>query len=861
MYGAPAQPASARRLGHLPAAPPLHPPAPVPVPAHRRYLFGAGPEENPKEAKMTRLAELATPVAARRAEAVAEAYRPPYLAAVLAGAGVFLLYVITLSPTTWFWDTSQYIATAQIMGIAHPPGNPLFVILSRAWHILLEPTGLSTAVRINLFSAAMSAGAHVFWFLLADRVLAFYSTDRVFRRVGAAAAVLISATALTVWNQSNVNEKVYTVSLFTIALLSWLAFRWRQHLGRGKDDNLILLMLFILALSVGNHLMAFLAAPALLAFILLVEPRVLLNWRLYAGGIAVVVLGLSVHMFLPIRSGLDPIINQAEPTCPTIGSALVSVLTMGNAGCPNLSASLQREQYDKPSVLLDPVAYRQGQEVPRSASLLVAQYINYFQYFDWQWARSVRGLHSYLPPERVMITLLFVFLGLFGAWSHYKRDRTSFAYVALLFFTLAVGLTFYLNFQYGYTSGMPRDMTEVRERDYFFIVSFSVWGVWSGIGLAALWLWLSQRVAAGAAAARMALFERGTPLTALRPSVKTAPILVLALIPLFANWTWANRNFDYTARDWAYNLLMSVEPYGVLFTNGDNDTFPLWYLQEVENIRRDVTVIVMSYLNTAWYARQLRDLTQPCPPGVSANDDPTRIICQREYIAAAGPEFYRDLVRGDLPPGVQQQGFGRPPTRSILPLTDEEIDRIAGTPPYLTREPISFAVHNLRTVIPPDRVMVPADVFLAQIVDTALDDRPIYFAMTTQAYDNLSLRPFLIRQGVALRLNNGPVEVDAGRGIHRMPESQLAGIMGPYVDVPRTEALLSDIFIHRGGFPDEWGHWADTATEAIPSYYGYSHFGLAEVYTSLGEVERARHHMQQAERFLRLGEQRFRLFR
>jgi hypothetical protein len=108
-----------------------------------------------------------------------EPYRPPYLAAALAAAGVFVLYVITLSPTTAFWDTSEYIATATIMGIPHPPGNPLFVVLARAWDLLLEPLGLSTAVRINLFSALMSALAHGCWFLLADRILSFYSTDRV----------------------------------------------------------------------------------------------------------------------------------------------------------------------------------------------------------------------------------------------------------------------------------------------------------------------------------------------------------------------------------------------------------------------------------------------------------------------------------------------------------------------------------------------------------------------------------------------------------------------------------------------------------------------------------------------------------
>src|SRR5262245_3396628 len=203
------------------------------------------------------------------------AYRPPYLAALIATALVWALYALTLAPSTAFWDTSEYIATAHILGIPHPPGNPLFVVLARAWEVLMSPLGLPVAVRINLFSATMGALAHGFWFLLAHRILSDFSANRIFRLVGASCAVLVSATAFTVWNQSNVNEKVYTVSLFTIALLSWLAFRWRDHLGEGKDDNLILLMVFVLALSVGNHLMAFLAAPALIVFILWVQPRLL----------------------------------------------------------------------------------------------------------------------------------------------------------------------------------------------------------------------------------------------------------------------------------------------------------------------------------------------------------------------------------------------------------------------------------------------------------------------------------------------------------------------------------------------------------------------------------------------------------
>src|SRR3712207_4933948 len=146
--------------------------------------------------------------------------RPPYLHALAAAVAVFALYAITLGPTTWFWDTSEYIATSHIMGIPHPPGNPLFVLLARAWDVLLSPTGLPVAVRINLFSAFMSAGTAFFWFLMVHRILGFFDRRETVRRVGAAVSVFVSATAYTVWNQSNVNEKVYTVSMFTIAALS-----------------------------------------------------------------------------------------------------------------------------------------------------------------------------------------------------------------------------------------------------------------------------------------------------------------------------------------------------------------------------------------------------------------------------------------------------------------------------------------------------------------------------------------------------------------------------------------------------------------------------------------------------------------
>ena len=773
-------------------------------------------------------------------------YRPPYLAAGIAALAVWALYAITLAPTTAFWDTSEYIATAHILGIPHPPGNPTFVVLARAWELLLAPFGLSVAARINLFSATMGALAHGCWFLVAHRIAASFTVDHRVRLAGAALAVLVSATAFTVWSQSNVNEKVYTVSLFTIALLSWLAFHWRDNLGKGKDDNLILLMVFILALSVGNHLMAFLAAPALVVFILMVEPRTLLNWKLYLFSAAVALLGLSIHLFLPLRAALAPIINEADPST---WQALLD--------------SLARNQYDKPSIFADPT----DPSLPRSFDLILAQIGNYLQYFDWQWARSLNpfeplfgGLRS--PgaggfPIRPVTSLVFIALGAFGAYEHFRRDRTSWWYVAILFATVSLGLVAYLNFRYGYTFPQPDggydiDLHEVRERDYFFIVSFSVWGLWAGLGIFALWRELAER-----------LPSRGALASAGRRAAAASPVLALALLPLLLNWKYADRSKDYAARDWAYNMLMSVEPYGVLFTNGDNDTFPLWYLQEVEGIRRDVTVIVMSYLNTPWYARQIKRLTDPCPEGVDPLEDPTRITCQRPFQPELGAEIY-------APPGAPATDTGAirlesfapdggwsPPTRGILEMSAARIDSIpqlyAANPyNFLIQEPLTIRADQLEFTVPGNRVLLPADVFLLNIIQNALGDRPIYFATTTQAYDRVGLGLNLMRQGLALKLVNGPLEPNAERGIYALPEN--LGIPGTFLDLMLTDALLWDVFVHRGGIPDEWEFWPEPSTRNIPIYYLYAHYSAYAAHIMAGDEEAAERHLDRVDAWRRLAD-------
>jgi hypothetical protein len=757
--------------------------------------------------------------------AFADVSRPPYLWAAAAALAVFALYALTLAPTAAFWDASEYVATAHILGIPHPPGNPLFIVLARTWEVLLGPFGLSAAVRINLFSAFVSALAHGLWFLVVHHILRYFTDDARFRLAGAAVAVLVSATAFTVWNQSNVNEKVYTVSLLTIALLTWLAFRWQENLGRGKDDNLLVLMAFVLALSVGNHLMAFLAAPAILLFVLVVHARTLLNWKLYPAVLIAGLVGLSIHLLLPLRAGLAPVINEAAPTCEGLGEALAAIATMGKAGCVALGDALQRTQYDKPALM------------PRLAPLHM-QLLNYLQYFDWQWARSLGDSLLFAVP-RLPFTMLFTGLGVWGAAEHHRRDKASFYYFLALFATVSVGLVYYLNFKYGFSIPAPiRDVElhEVRERDYFFMVSFSVWGLWVGVGIAALWQWGAERFGSLA---------------------KASPVLALAVLPLVLNASRASRSGDYTARDWGYNLLMSVEPYGILFTNGDNDTFPLWYIQEVEGVRRDVTVIVTSYLNTPWYARQLRDLTEPCAAGESPDQDPTRVICQRPYngdnegaVYTAGPEPPPD----DSKVPVTMAAAPLAPPQNILPFPDSTIDRIAGAY-YQLPDGRTFELGDGRVVanVPAGTVLYPWHQFALSIVNQALGKRPIYFASSGSSAYELGLDRYLVRQGLAFRVREGGIPEEAAEGIEPMPtNSPLSAVMGPYVDVPRTATLLDEVFVHRSGLP-EWERWPDHATIGIPNYYAWAYWALAQAAFQREDAAAAEVYQQRAEAWTRLG--------
>src|SRR5438105_3744837 len=239
-------------------------------------------------------------------------YRPSYLAGGIVSLCVLALYLITLAPSTAMWDTSEYIAAAYTLGLPHPPGNPFFVLLGRFFAIL--PIAPNVAMRINILAALCSAGAAAMWFLITERVLVGWLTDRWLRIVGGALAALIGATAFTVWAQSVVNEKVYTVSLLGLAIVSWLTVRWCDDPYGTRADRLLVMIGYLSGLGFANHMAGLLALPAVAIAVALRRRSTLLRWRLLLAFAGALALGMTPFLMQPLRAAHFPAINEGEPT-------------------------------------------------------------------------------------------------------------------------------------------------------------------------------------------------------------------------------------------------------------------------------------------------------------------------------------------------------------------------------------------------------------------------------------------------------------------------------------------------------------------------------------------------------------------
>jgi hypothetical protein len=730
---------------------------------------------------------------------------------------VLAIYLATLAPTTAFWDTSEYIAAAKVLGIPHPPGNPLFVILAHTFGLL--PLAASYAVRINLFAAVTSAASAGLWFLVAERWLRGIVAPRWARYAAAFGGVLVGATSWTVWNQSTVNEKVYTVSLLSIALVMWLVVRWGDDEPGTHRDRWLVLIAYVLALTSTNHLMGVLALPALIVYVLWTDWRTVLRpwaivtfyalllaltgewiailhggatggllilltlgvlgyavWKtprdplVYLGLLAVIV-GISLNYFwLPLRAGQYPPINEGEP---------VGFLSQ------SLQDVLNRVQYGKP-----PLSQRQA--------TFGAQLANFWQYFSWQFARDWGQLGR-------VATGLFTVLGLTGLWELWKRDRRAGIACVALLATLSLGLVYYMNFKYGFSQypGEPSLPREVRERDYFFVGSFAVYGAFVALGLGAVMRTVVEF-----------LRDRGTPVSRW---AMASPVLALALIPLLGNHVTASRAHETIPRDFAYDILQSVEPYGILITAGDNDTFPLWYAQEVEGIRRDVTLANLSLMNTRWHLRQLRRRETPA-------FDPSRAASLWKPTEEPG------LPLTDSADAANKASDKWPrPTEPVFSLTQSQLDSLPEAMQVPAKGGIAF--DSLRLDFGQDVLMLQdlASIFL---IRDNLGKRPVYFSWSDGGYPDqtLGLSPYLVSQGFVRKLMSKPV----------VPNDSI--VLNPslgYLDVPRTEKLLWDVYHWRSAARPRPRGWVDQPSGSILQLYAVVYGGAAKSLAAAGQKAEA----------------------
>lgn len=462
--------------------------------------------------------------------------------------------------------------------------------------------------------------------------------------------------------------------------------------------------------------------------------------------VTMVLIGYSTYALIFVRSASNPPIDENDPE--TV-DAIVSYLRREQYGTTPL---LKGATFDNSTGQIDP---NKEAWLPRRYSpepLHVRMYARYdsdleffwkyqvghmyLRYFLWNFmgrasdiqdATAIVGISEretlqYLyqtPSERKSRNAYYglpLLLGLVGAAFHFLRDwRRAFA-VLVLFLLTGLGIVLYLN-------QVPM---QPRERDYSYVASFFAFSLWVGIGGAGV-LQLTSEIVQSRLQDAAAVVNR---------VLVAVAVVLFAAVPLLmtvVNFDDHDRSGRYVASDYAYNMLESVENNAVLLTNGDNDTFPLWYMQEVEGVRQDVRVANLSLMNTSWYVKQLKNQA-------SRTSEPVPISMPDEQIDAleVGPWVPREIT---------------------LPVNKERI---------LKRSEVAVSIDDSSLIESPMRwklegrpysdqfnLLYGADqVVFNMLLTNAQQDwkRPLYFAVTVSPDGQLDLQNYFQLEGQAYRI-------------------------------------------------------------------------------------------------------------
>ena len=691
----------------------------------------------------------------------------------------FIVYFNTMAPTVSFWDTGEFIATSHILGIPHPPGSPLFLLIGKFFSLI--PISSDIAFRVNILSPIFSALTISLLFLICnqfiERLNNYASSDSFLRISSSFIASLTFAFTHSHWFNA-VETEVYAFSGFITALVVYLILIWSKN--KDRDYNVIYLMtiIYLFGLGTGTHLLNLLTIPfialiiyfsvnklslknfiltafvALFVFLMIQNgiikglPSLALQIGFYSiliiifgivylayrsisnrntllsiitTSILLIIIGYSTYFTIFIRSGQNPAIDENNPE--TIEKA-ISYLNRDQYG----SMSLLPRKFDnipsKISVVGKPVHQNlqfsniQNRdyalyEPSKQINFLFSYQIKkmYLRYFLWQFAGKGSVDDSFVSPfganknqdgvdwSQFGLPLAFI-IGLFGAYFHFRNNKYDAFSLLVLFIMTGIAIVLYLN----------QDNPQPRERDYSYVGSFMAFSIWIALGIFGFINKVNEL-----------FLEKSIK----KPASYFMIIMFSTFIPLkmfLANYHEHDRTGNYIAWDMAYNMLQTCKPNAILFTNGDNDTFPLWYLQQVEGIRQDIIVANLSLLNTPWYIKQLQR---------ENIDNPFINMSEEEVSNIDFKAWSKKLIS--------------------IPAPKDSLNNSGKIEWEL--KPTYF-----------DVALRVQDLMVLRIIKDNNWNRPIYFAVTVSPTSMLNLDDYLTMEGLTYRLSNNTkqvIDVDA----------------------------------------------------------------------------------------------------
>ncbi|HHE40073.1 MAG TPA: DUF2723 domain-containing protein, partial [Candidatus Cloacimonetes bacterium] len=603
-----------------------------------------------------------------------------------------------------------------------------------------------------------------------------------------------------------------------IALIIWLTLIWTEKQKNFNHQNILLLIVYLFFLGFGVHQTTLQIAPAVLIIVILpflkfdknfykkfaifVVIGLALYYIFYLVGtgfghgslgkyifalfvigvliyylrdyvqpqvwffaLLMVILGLSTHLILPIRAAADPFINEGDPST-----------------LPRFMDYIFRKQYGPTSFFV------------RRAPILMQLDFHFLRYFSWQFF-DAGVISNFLNVSKQFIHTIFQFivvaLGLTGFYYQFKKSKRSFIYLASFFFMASIAMILVMNLS----------SAEVRDRPYFFITAYMLWAFWMGIGAMGIVRFLRKR-------------------SKLLAIIALCLIATLPIINMASHYHKTDRSQELLSLEYGTNFLNGLDKNAIIFTNGDNDTFPLWYSQAVYDpnaeeyyleddtllfaeikgysiskkeeipkrtqtklneaymakkslggIRKDVSVANLSLLNTPWYIKQLRDFE-----GIEIN------------------------------------------------LSDKQIDALH--PIQLANE-ANFKVGDIKITYPKDKQLFVKDQMVLQIIKDNYGKRPIYFAVTVA--DRVDFDEYLQSEGMADRLVSTKAKYQ--------------------INAPRLNHNIENVFEYNSIYNEDL--YKDENMKRLINNYGADFMRMSTTFYQNGDYENAVTYLKRAMNFIK----------